>query len=110
MEQSFSEDRACQQLFAAGMLLMQRSGLTAFDFFDPINENEYGVDEDGRVPHVDDSAHRVTIPQGRLNLSVEHLSANFNPLTERNNHAYQGCIFFHSGEPNNILLLFGKQT
>lgn len=64
----------------------------AFDFFDPIDENEYGVDEDGRVPHVDDSAHRVTIPQGRLNLSVEHLSANFNPLTERNNHAYQEVV------------------
>lgn len=88
-----------QQLFTAGLLLMQRSGLTAFDFFDPIDENQYGVDEEGMVPDVEDSE-RVAVPQGRLNLSAEHLSeleTNFNPLAESNDYGvelYQEVVLF----------------
>ena len=35
------------QLFAAGALLLQRSGLTAMDFFQDIDEDVYGVEEEG---------------------------------------------------------------
>ena len=80
-----------QQLFTAGMLLMQQSGLTAFDFFDYIDESEYGIDEQGLPSDIDDSAH-VAIPQGRLTLSEEHLSelqARFNPLVESTNHGIE---------------------
>lgn len=80
-----------QQLFTTGLLLMQQSGLTAFDFFDTIDESEYGIDEEGMAPDSDDTA-RVTIPQLRLNLSAEHFSeleANFNPLSESSNHGIE---------------------
>ena len=89
-----------QQLFTAGMLLMQQSGLTAFDFFEPVDETEYGIDEEGMVPDVENSARRVTVPQQRLNLSAEHLSgleAPFDPLAASTNHAieiYQEVVLY----------------
>ena len=78
---------------------MQQSGLTALDFFDPVDESEYGIDEDDRILAEDDSA-RVIIPQGRLDVSAEHLSEleeNFNPLAESSNHGieiYQEVVLF----------------
>lgn len=52
---------------------MQQSGLTAFDFFEPVDETEYGIDEEGMVPDVENSTRRIALPQQRLNLSPEHL-------------------------------------
>ena len=78
---------------------MQRSGLTAFDFFDTIEEAEYGIDEEGISPDGEETA-RVTIPQLRLNLSTEHISElqnNFNPLAESSNHGieiYQEVVLY----------------
>lgn len=88
-----------RQLFTAGLLLMQRSGLTALDFFDPVNEEEYGVQDEGMVGHdIEDST--VTVPEGRLNLSLEHLSElqeHFDPLAESTNHGieiYQEVVLY----------------
>jgi hypothetical protein len=76
---------------------MQRSGLTALDFFDPVDEEEYGVQDEG-MDSVDSST--VAVPEGRLQLSSEHLSQlqdNFDPLTESANHGvevYQEVVMF----------------
>ena len=52
-----------QQLFTAGALLLQHSGLTAMDFFETVEDN-YGVDPDGPNA-VDDEDHsgRISLKQ-----------------------------------------------
>ena len=58
------------QLFVAGMLRLQNSGLVALDFYEDVDE-DYGVDEDGLVP--DESEGGVEIPDVKFALTVEHM-------------------------------------
>ena len=59
------------QLFTMGMLQLKKSGLTAMNFFDIIDDN-YGVEEDGLVPEEDDEG--VEVPRNTLQLSEQQLS------------------------------------
>ena len=73
------------QLFTAGMLLLQRSGHTAMDFFDQV-DNHYG--EDDAEYEVEENAN-VVIPPVRSPLSeedFERLWNQINPLRFSNNH------------------------
>ena len=56
------------QLFAAGALLLQGSGLTAMDFFEQVNEDVYGVEDEGLTT----SDEQVAIPESRVRLTPEH--------------------------------------
>ena len=84
------------QLFTAGSLLLQRSGLVALDFFDAVNEDVYGLSEEGLVS-VDTA---VDVPINRINLSREHmmeLQQAINPLADSENYGielYQRTILF----------------
>ena len=57
------------QLFHAGALLLQHSGLTALDFFDDVDDT-YGIDVDAPVPAQEE---HVTVPDVRITLSSENL-------------------------------------
>ncbi len=73
------------QLFTAGMLLLQRSGQTAMDFFDRVN-NHYGEDE---IEYEVEDSENVVIPSNQLSLSEENfdiLRSQINPLRMSNNH------------------------
>ena len=48
------------QLFAAGLLLLQHSGLTAFDMFSDVNDT-YGVDGESPIPSEDNST--IDVPE-----------------------------------------------
>ena len=48
------------QLFAAGLLLHQHSGLTSFDMFSDVN-NTYGVDDESPIPSEDNST--IDVPE-----------------------------------------------
>lgn len=55
-----AQNKSPYQLFIAGMLLLQNSGLTALDFFDRVNSS-YGVDEDGPIPSEENNT--IVIPE-----------------------------------------------
>lgn len=58
-----------QQLFIAGALVLQQSGLTAMDFFETIDE-DYGIDPDGpTAPDLDEDQNGIIIPQTTLKFS-----------------------------------------
>ena len=72
------------QLFTAGMLRLQNSGLTAMDFFDVVNDS-YGDEEEGLVGDDDDTEDGVTVPPLAIELSDEQtqqLTQQINPLEE----------------------------
>lgn len=55
------------QLFASGALLLQRSGLIAMDFFQDVDEDAYGVEENGMTT----SNGEIIIPENRVRLTDE---------------------------------------
>ncbi len=68
-----------QQLFTAGALLLQHSGLAALDFFENVEE-EYGIDMEGPVPS---QGRSIVVPEVPIRLSSEnfaHLQQAVNPL------------------------------
>ena len=87
-----------EQLFVAGALQLRNSGLAALDFFDNINNDYYGVDEEGLPGDNDDDA--VFVPDNEFSLSEElfqQLQDHVNPLAESDNYGiefYQQTIDF----------------
>ena len=53
------------QLYTDGMLRNQHGGVPALDYFEPISECEYGLDNAGTCP--------VSVPKVQINLSQENL-------------------------------------
>ena len=73
------------QLFTAGLLLLQHSGLTALDFFNDA-DHSYGIDEDG--PEADEEG-TVIVPQLNYQLSstdYQRLRDNVDPLSPSENY------------------------
>ena len=76
------------QLFAAGALLLQGSGLTAMDFFEQVNEHVYGVEDEGLTT----SDEQVAIPESRVRLTPEHsalLQQSVDPMSDSDNHGIE---------------------
>ena len=72
-----------QQLFTAGALRMQRRGLDALDFFEPVDEM-YGVDEDS----FEQNDYTVFVPPNRFQLgdhALSQLSHTVDPLAQSTN-------------------------
>ena len=84
------------QLFTAGALRLQRSGLLALDFFSTVGER-YGVEEHGLSSEGDAE---VTFSENQFRLEVNdllHLQHLFNPLQESPNYGidvYEGVRDF----------------
>lgn len=76
----------------------QRSGLAALDFFDNVDESEYGFEDEGLVTDEDDAA--VVIPECRFALDQYHVATlvqTVNPLTISDNYGielYQQTLAF----------------
>ncbi len=86
------------QLFTAGLLLLQHSQLTAFDFFDYVDDL-YGVDRDG--PEGNDEDGTVFVPQLNFQLTPENLqrlSVAIDPLSPSSNYMESICMkkYFNS--------------
>lgn len=71
-----ARNKSPHMLFTSGMLILQRSRLSALDFFDHV-DSEYGVDEDAPVPSYDSSS--VEIPAStyqvtlcKLHTAIQH--------------------------------------
>ena len=85
------------QLFTSGALQLQRSGLTALDFFDNI-ESEYGFEDECLATDEDNST--VIIPECRFALEQDHTTTllhTINPLTASDNYGielYQQTLAF----------------
>ena len=83
-----------EQLFTAGVLRLQRSGLVALDFLE-----DYGIDEDG-LPTTTDENSGVEVPEGNLSLDSEQLTnlqRVVDPLQESNNYGidvYEEALLF----------------
>lgn len=84
------------QLFTAGLLLLQHSQLTAFDFFQDV-DTSYGVDEEG-PESLDEGT--VTIPEVNIHLSsadYQQLCRSVDPLSPSENYGmdlYEQSIEF----------------
>jgi hypothetical protein len=81
-----AHNKSPHQLFTAGMLLLQNSGLTALDAFDRA-DSDYGIDSAGPVPSEEISA--VQIPQSDYVLSDQRfqvLQQTFDPLGHSDNY------------------------
>jgi len=87
------------QLFTAGVLRLQRSGLAAVDFFETVDDN-YGVEENGLLG-VDDYS-GVEVPEVQFELTAEQLAnmqQRVNPLRESDNYGidlYEETLHFLS--------------
>jgi len=69
------------QLFSAGALRLRNSGAVAVDFFDHVEDNNYGVEEEGVVMNNG----VVEIPENRIQLSgaqYSELQSRIDPLTD----------------------------
>ena len=76
------------QLFTAGLLLLQQSGLTAMDFFSAIDDG-YGEEDNGYVVEENEN---VVIPPVQLATNddqLESLHNLVNPLSSSNNHGIE---------------------
>lgn len=74
-----AHNKSPHQLFTAGALLLQHSGLNALDFFDTVDDT-YGIDVEGPIPS--DEGH-VIVPEVSFQLSREdfaRLQHVVNPL------------------------------
>ena len=76
-----------KQLFTAGVLRLQRSGLVALDFLERVGDG-YGTDEYGLSPSSEDQT-GVEVPEVGFSLDSEHytnLQQLVDPLKESNNY------------------------
>lgn len=86
------------QLFMSGALQLQSSGLSALDFFDDVEESEYGFEEEGLATDEDES--RVEVPECRFALEEDHVAnllQTINPLSTSDNYGielYQQTLVF----------------
>ena len=79
-----SHHKSPNQLFTAGALLLQHSGLQALDFFEAVDET-YGIDDSGPVPIPEGS---VVVPEIELFLSesdFDSLQQTIDPLGPSDN-------------------------
>lgn len=79
-----AHNKSPHQLFTAGALLLQHSGLAALDFFDDVDDT-YGIDVDAPVPA--QREHDVVVPEVATTLSSEHVSQltrTVDPLKDSN--------------------------
>ena len=90
------------QLFTAGALLLQHSGLAAFDFFADVDD-AYGIDIDAPVPAQEGG---VEVPEVQFTLSSENflqLQRAVDPLTHSDEFGmdlYELVLRFISSVPN----------
>ena len=83
--------RSPQQLFTAGALLLQNSGLAAMDFFLSVDE-DYGVDPNGPNAVEDEDDGCIAIPQTTLKFSESDASLlrqNVDPLAPSQNYGLE---------------------
>lgn len=76
------------QLFIAGVLQLRQMNLTAFDFFNAV-DNNYGIDADDMATNDDDDDEGVSIPRSTVQLSEQQLRtlhSRINPRTSDGNH------------------------
>ena len=76
------------QLFITGVLQLRQRNLTAFDFFNTV-DNNYGIDTDDMVSNDDDDDEGVSIPRPTVQLSehqLRDLQSHVNPQTDDGNH------------------------
>ena len=84
------------QLFTSRALQLQRSGLSALDFFDDIDDSEYGFEEEGLATNEDG----IHVPECRFALEEDHvvnLSQTIDPLSTSDNYGielYQQSLAF----------------
>lgn len=74
-----------QQLFTAGLLLLQNSQLVALDFFESVDD-EYGIDPEGPVSSHESS---VSVPESSLHFSdndISTLQVNVDPFAASENY------------------------
>ena len=79
-----------EQLFVAGALRLCNSGTIALDFFEHIQTDSYGIDEEGLA--LDEDPDAVVIPENTFVLTDEQyqqLQQNVNPLIESDNHGIE---------------------
>ena len=92
-----AHNQSPEQLFTAGVLRLQRSGMVAVDFFETLDDS-YGMEENGLPGAVDPSG--VEVPEGGFSLTDEQfavLQHTVNPLRESSNYAidlYEECLYF----------------
>ena len=78
------------QLFTSGALQLQRSGLNALDFFDQVNEADYGFEDEGLATAEEDGS--VVVPECRFALEEEHIDGLMqavNPLSASDNYGIE---------------------
>ena len=76
-----------QQLFTAGVLLLQNSQLAALDFFQTVDE-EYGIDPEGPLSYQGEVDSNVFVPSLSLkfpNTDIVTLKQTINPLSVSEN-------------------------
>ena len=79
-----------EQLFVTGALWLRNSGMVAVDFFDNVQIDSYGVDEEGLAIDDDDGA--IVIPENTFGLTEEQfleLQQQVNPLDASENHGIE---------------------
>ena len=89
-----------EQLFTAGVLRLQRSGLVAVDFLEDISNN-YGIDEEGLSTSTSLNDYSgVEVPEGGFSLDSEQLTnmqQTVDPLQDSNNYGidvYEEALLF----------------
>lgn len=87
-----------QQLFTAGCLILQNSGIDALDFGDTVGEN-YGIDPDSNIAT---DEHAIEVPQNTIGFSatdIQALKQAINPLDVSENYGidlYEETLHFIS--------------
>ena len=79
-----------EQLFVAGALQLRNSRMVALDFFDNVNSDYYGVDEEGLAGDDDDDT--VVVPENEFGLTNEQfqqLRQHVNPLADSDNYGIE---------------------
>jgi hypothetical protein len=81
-----AHQKSPHQLFTAGLLLLQHSGLTALDFFNEV-DHSYGIDKEG--PEASDEEGAVVVPELNFQLSptdYQRLRDHVDPLSPSENY------------------------
>ena len=72
----------------AGALRLRYSGMVAVDFFDNVQIDSYGIDEEGLA--IDDDDDAIVIPENTFGLTEEQfLQLQVNPLDASENHGIE---------------------
>ena len=96
----------CNRLYTCGMITNQYQGVPALDHFEPVSEDEYGVDISDSVSNVDSSSNSIVIPKVQVCISQDQLDLLQQlvpPLSESSNYRidlYQTVLNFISSLSN----------